>query len=184
VRAAQRLRGGDSRHVGRLRRLVVPVLEDALERSLALAAGMDTRGYGRSAGAPPAERRLTGGLMLLGVCGVAVGVYAGLDHTAPRVLAWPMLVLGVVAAVGGLVLAGRRVGRTRYRPDPWRWPEFVVMLSGIASAVVAWWVASHQLVVAYPGLATFPEVTPLALVGVLLGLVPAVAAPEPRMVAA
>jgi energy-coupling factor transport system permease protein len=31
----------------------VPVLEDALERSLALAAGMDTRGYGRSGGAPP-----------------------------------------------------------------------------------------------------------------------------------
>ena len=39
VRAAQRLRGGDTRRVGRLRRLVVPVLEDALERSLALAAG-------------------------------------------------------------------------------------------------------------------------------------------------
>ncbi len=44
--------------------------------------------------------------------------------------------------------------------------------------------AGHQLVVAYPGLATFPEVTLVALVGVLLGLVPAVAAPEPRMVAA
>ena len=58
------------------------------------------------------------------------------------------------------------------------------MLSGIATATVAWWVAGHQLVVAYPGLATFPEVTLVALVGVLLGLVPAVAAPEPRMVAA
>ena len=112
------------------------MLEDALERSLSLAAGMDTRGYGRSAGAPPAERRLTGGLMLLGVCGIAVGVYAGLDHTAPRLLATPMLVLGVVAAVAGLVLAGRRVGRTRYRPDPWRWPELAVMLSGVATALV------------------------------------------------
>ena len=30
---------------------LVPVLEDALERSLALAAGMDARGYGRAAGA-------------------------------------------------------------------------------------------------------------------------------------
>jgi energy-coupling factor transport system permease protein len=122
--------------------------------------------------------------MLLGLCGVCVGVYAGLDHTAPRVLATPMLLLGVAAAVSGLVLAGRRIDRTRYRPDPWRWPEFAVMLSGIATAAVAWWVSSHQLVVAYPGLATFPEVTPAALVGVLLGLLPAVAAPEPRMVAA
>jgi energy-coupling factor transport system permease protein len=184
VRSAQALRAGDTRRRGRLQRYLVPVLEDALDRSLRLAAGMDTRGYGRSAGAPPAERRLTGGLMLLGVCGVAVGVYAGLDHTAPRLLAWPMLVLGVVAAVCGLALAGRRVGRTRYRPDPWRWPEFVVMLSGIASAVAAWWVADHQLVVAYPGLSSYPEVTLPALVGVLLGLVPAFAAPEPRMVAA
>ena len=41
-----------------LRRIVVPVLEDALDRSLALAAGMDTRGYGRSAGATPRQRRL------------------------------------------------------------------------------------------------------------------------------
>ena len=65
---------------------------------------------------------MTGALMLIGMCGVCVGVYAGLDHTAPRVLATPMLVLGVAAAVAGLVLAGRRVDRTRYRPDPWRWP--------------------------------------------------------------
>ena len=183
VRAAQALRAGDSRRTGRLRRYLVPVLEDALERSLRLAAGMDTRGYGRSAGAPPAERRLTGGLMLLGLCGVAVGVYAGLDHTAPRLLATPMLVLGVAAAVGGLALAGRRVGRTRYRPDPWRWPELAVMLSGIGTAVVAWWVAGHQLVVAYPGLTSFPQVTLVALAGSVLGLVAAGAAPEPRSTA-
>jgi energy-coupling factor transport system permease protein len=184
VRAAQALRAGDSRRTGRLRRYLVPVLEDALERSLKLAAGMDTRGYGRSGGAPPAERRITGGLMLLGLCGVAVGVYAGLDHTAPRLLATPMLVLGVAAAIAGLVLAGRRVGRTRYRPDPWRWPELAVMLSGIGAAVVAWWVSGHQLVVAYPDLTSFPQVTLVARAGSVLGLAAAAAAPEPRVVAA
>jgi energy-coupling factor transport system permease protein len=183
VRAAQALRAGDPRRRGRLRRYLVPVLEDSLERSLRLAAGMDTRGYGRSAGAPARERRLTGGLLLLGLCGVAVGVYAVLDHTAPRVLATPMLVVGVVAAVAGLVLAGRRVGRTRYRPDPWRWPELAVMGSGVASAVVAWWVAGHQLVVAYPGLSSFPPVTSAALLGSVLGVAAAAAAPAPRRVA-
>ena len=184
VRAAQALRAGDSRRTGRLRRYLVPVLEDALERSLALAAGMDTRGYGRSAGAPQAERRLTGALMLLGLCGVCVGVYAGLDHTAPRLLATPMLVVGVAAAVAGLVLAGRRVGRTRYRPDPWQWPELAVMVSGLATAAVAWWVNGHQLVVAYPDVSSFPRVTLVALVGALLGLAAVAAAPEPRMVSA
>jgi energy-coupling factor transport system permease protein len=181
VRAAQALRVGDSGRGSRLRRLLVPVLEDALERSLRLAAGMDTRGYGRSAGAPPAERRVTGGLMLLGLCGVAVGVYALLDHTAPRLLATPMLLLGVVAAVAGLLLAGRRVGRTQYRPDPWLWPEFAVMLSGVATAAVAWWVAGHQLAIAYPDLSSFPEVTPVALLGSMLGLAAVPAAPEPRV---
>src|SRR5262249_29635668 len=142
---------------------LVPVLEDALERSLSLAAGMDTRGYGRSAGAPPAERRLTGALMLVGLCGVAVGVYAGLDHTVPRLLATPMLLLGVAAAVAGLALAGRRVGRTRYRPDPWRWPEVAVMASGVATALVLWWVSAHQLLVAYPDLTSFPQMTLVSL---------------------
>ncbi len=184
VRAAQALRAGDTRRTGRLRRFLVPVLEDALERSLRLAAGMDTRGYGRSGGASPAERRLTGGLMLVGLCGVCVGVYAGLDHTAPRVLATPMLVLGVVAAVAGLVTAGRRVGRSTYRPDPWLWPEFGVMLSGIATAFLGWWVSGHQLLVAYPDLSTFPEVTLVALLGSVFGLLAAAIAPEPRMVRA
>jgi energy-coupling factor transport system permease protein len=181
VRAAQSLRAGDPRRTGRLRRYLIPVLEDALERSLSLAAGMDTRGYGRSAGAPAGERRLTGGLMLLGLCGVAVGVYAGLDHTAPRVLATPMLVLGVAAAVAGLALAGRRVGRTRYRPDPWQWPEVAVIACGVATALVAWWVAGHQLFIAYPDLASFPQVTLIALLGSVLGLLAVPASPEPRV---
>lgn len=184
VRAAQALRAGDDRRTGRLRRYLVPVLEDALERSLRLAAGMDTRGYGRAAGAPRAERRVTGGLMLVGVSGVAVGTYALLDSTAPRLLATPMLLLGVAAAVAGLVLAGRRVGRTRYRPDPWRWPEGAVMASGLATGVVIWWVSGHQVPVAYPDLATFPPVTLVALLGSVLGLLAAAAAPEPRVVAA
>jgi energy-coupling factor transport system permease protein len=56
------------------------------------------------------------------------------------------------------------------------------MLSGAATAVVSWWVSGHQLVVAYPDLASFPQVTLVALVGSVLGLLAAAAAPEPRMV--
>ena len=109
VRAAQTLRAGETGRVAKLRRLLVPVLEDALERSLALAAGMDTRGYGRAGAATPAQRRTTGALMLAGLVGICVGVYAVLDRTAPRLLALPMLALGVAAAVAGLRSAGRRV---------------------------------------------------------------------------
>ena len=190
-----------------LRRIVVPVLEDAFERSLALAAGMDTRGYGRAGTATPAQRRTTGALMLAGLLGVCVGTYALLDQTGA--VAGPvgqgLLLGGVALAAAGLVSAGRRVERTRYRPDRWRWPEIVVALSGVAVACCGYVLANGlaygeetmvlgqairehvlvepQLVVAYPDLAVVPTVTLLALLGPLLGLVASVAAPPPLLAA-
>src|SRR5690606_36442600 len=92
VRRARALRGSDRGRVRGLRRIVVPVLEDALSRSLRLAAGMDTSGYGRAGEASPGQRRVTGTLMLVGLVGLCVGVYAVLDRTAPRYLAMPMVV--------------------------------------------------------------------------------------------
>lgn len=177
VRAAQGLRAGHTGRTGRLRRLVVPVLEDALERSLALAAGMDTRGYGRTAGLTRAQRRRTGALMLVGLAGICVGTYAVLDRTAPRFLALPMLALGVLAAVAGLASAGRQVQRSRYRPDRWRTPELVVVAGGLAAGAVGWWIGGHQVLVAYPPLDVFPEVSLLALAGAGLGLAGALCSP-------
>ncbi|MFE7227361.1 CbiQ family ECF transporter T component [Nocardioides sp. NPDC057577] len=179
VRAAQRLRAGATGKVKRLRRFLVPVLEDALERSMALAAGMDTRGYGRTAGVPVATRRITSVLMLVSLVGLCAGVYAVLDGTTPGWLAVTMLSLGVGTAAAGLALAGRRVTRTVYRPDRWRWPEVVVAASGIVVGAVGWWIARDQVPVAFPGVSTVPPVTLSAMLGVLVGLVPAVAAPPP-----
>ncbi len=179
VRAAQALRGGAAGRVGRMRRFLVPVLEDALERSLALAAGMDARGYGRAPGLDRGQRFRTGALLVAGLLGICVGTYAVLDLTAPRVLAAPMLVLGAVVAVAGLWSAGRRVERTRYRPDHWRLAEVVVSLSGILVAACLLRVVRTDLFVAHPGVEVAPTLSVLALVGVLVGLVPAVAAPPP-----
>jgi energy-coupling factor transport system permease protein len=183
VRAAQQLRAGEERRVRGLRRVLVPVLEDALERSLALAAGMDARGYGRTPGQTRRERWTTGAFLLVGLGGICVGVYGVLDQTAPRVLAVPMLVLGLVAAVAGLATAGRRVQRSRYRPDPWRWPELAVVGSGVATAAVGVWASRAQLTIAYPDLTRVPEISLALLLGVLVGALPAIVAPEPRMVA-
>ncbi|GAA2115405.1 energy-coupling factor transporter transmembrane component T [Nocardioides bigeumensis] len=179
VRSAQNLRGGPSGRVGRLRRFLVPVLEDALERSLALAAGMDSRGYGRAPGLDSSARRLTGTLLVVGLLGICVGTYAVLDLTAPRVLAVPMLALGSVAAVAGLWSAGRRVDRTRYRPERWQAAELLVAASGVVVAVAMWEVGRTQLFVAHPGVDLTPTLSVLALVGCLVGLAPAVLAPPP-----
>jgi energy-coupling factor transport system permease protein len=177
VRLAQTLRGGEHGRFRGLRRLVVPILEDALERSLALAAGMDTRGYGRAGGASARARRTTGALMLVGLCAVCVGVYAGLDRTTPAWLGRPMVVVGLVLSFVAVRQAGRRVVRSRYRPAPWRWPETVVASAGVFVGMAGWWMAHHQLAIAYPSLGVAPTVSLVALLAAAVGLGGALVAP-------
>ena len=179
VRRARRLRGDPGKGVGALRRIVVPVLEDALERSMTLAAGMDARGYGRAGQLSRSARLLTGTLMLVGLMGLCVGTYAYLDETAPRVLAKPMLWTGIVLAVLGFVVAGRRVERTRYRPDRWRAGELVAVLSGLAVAWSTYEIADRRPDVIGPTVADGPTLTAAALVAVMIGLVPAFLTPPP-----
>ncbi|MEU6046907.1 energy-coupling factor transporter transmembrane component T [Streptomyces griseus] len=136
VARARRLRAGRNKGLKALRGIVVPVLEDALERSLRLAAAMDSRGYGRAGSATRGSRRLTGVLMLLGMCGLCAGAYGLLDASAPTLLGLPALAAGSVLCLAGLRLGGRRVTRTTYRPDPWRFAEWAVASCGVLSAVL------------------------------------------------
>lgn len=179
VRRARRLRGDPGKGIGALRRIVVPVLEDALERSMTLAAGMDARGYGRSGTSTARERFVTGSLMLAGLVGLCVGTYAFLDSTAPRFLAWPMLIVGVLLAGLGFVAAGRRVERTRYRPDRWRTGELVAAFAGLASAVLLNVAADREASVVYPLLNDWPQLSVLSLVAAMIGVVPAFLTPPP-----
>lgn len=183
VRRARRLRAVRGGRLGRLKGVVVPVLEDALERSMALAAGMDSRGYGRAGNLTRGRRATTGALMLLGLVGICVGVYGLLDRTAPRWLGEPMLALGVLVAVLGFVSAGRRVRRTRYRPDPWRAAEVAVAACGILVAVGFHTVLADDADIAmmFPDPAQTPYVTTTALLVVLVAALPAVLAPPPEL---
>ena len=90
-----------------------------------------------------------------------------------------MVTAGVVVAGLGLASAGRRVRRTRYRPESWRWPELVVVASGAAVAVAAALVASSDPAVAHPPVTDVPTLTGTALAGLLAAVLPAVAAPPP-----
>lgn len=176
VRRARHLRGDPGKGVGGLRRIVIPVMEDALDRSMSLAASMDARGYGRAGTATRADRRLTGTLMIVGLVGLCVGTYALLDQTAPRWLVVPFLVGGIVVAAAGLASAGRRVERTRYRPDRWRVGELIVVACGIATAALLLTAAAD---VAYPFYDELPALTLSVLVAVAVAAAPAVVSPPP-----
>jgi energy-coupling factor transport system permease protein len=137
VRRARALRGGSSRGFHALRSIAIPVLEDALERSLLLAASMDSRGYGRTAGTTTRARKVTGALIIGGMCGLCVGAYALLDGSLAGSLGLPAFLVGTVLCCGGLILGGRRVRRSQYRPDPWLTPEWIATIAGVVPAVIA-----------------------------------------------
>jgi energy-coupling factor transport system permease protein len=155
----------------------MPVLEGALERSVDLAAAMDSRGYGRTTTDDPAGRRLTVTLVVAGILGICLGLYGFLSGTARSWNGLPALGVGVVVAVAGLVVGGRRTGRTRYRPDPWALPELLVVASGLAAAVMTFWQVRLDPAVLVASPSEVPPVPLLACAGILVGLLPAVLAP-------
>ncbi|MFF5148461.1 energy-coupling factor transporter transmembrane component T [Kitasatospora aureofaciens] len=180
LRAARRLRGRNDRGVAAVLSVGLPVLEGALERSIALAAAMDTRGFGRTADVPRRLARVTAALTLAGLLGVCLAAY-GLLTAGGAGWALPVLLLGLAAAFAGLLLGSRRSLRTRHRPDPWALPEWLTAGSGAAVAALVTWLASRDPAAFTPTVVppTVP-VLPLAVVpAVLLGLVPAFAAPTP-----
>jgi energy-coupling factor transport system permease protein len=130
VRRAQRLRGSSGR---RWVATALSVLTDALDRSIALAASMDSRGYARTL--PGRSDRRVGPLLLVALLAAAVGTYGLLGGTS-LVASVVLLVSGGAAAVGASLLAGRQVQRSRYRPDAWGGRETAVAVAGIAAALL------------------------------------------------
>lgn len=137
VHRARLLRGDAARGVRVVRRVAMPVLEDTLERSMALAASMDSRGYGRRGDVPPVLQHLTGVLTLGGLLGMSVGSYGLLDAESPGWIGLPLLMLGVVLGGLGLALGSKAVTRTTYRPSPWRAPETLTAACGVLAAAAA-----------------------------------------------
>jgi energy-coupling factor transport system permease protein len=93
----------------------------------------------------------------------------------------PALVAGVAAAALGMFLGGKRVATTRYRPDPWRAPEWLVSACGVA-------VASGMFVVGRidpdnlnPSLQPlqWPALPVFSVLVILIGALPAWLAPPP-----
>ena len=178
VRSAHRLRGQTSRGIGSLKRLAIPVLEGALERSVELAAAMDSRGYGRTTDESRVSRRLTGTLVFGGLLGVCIGVYGLLSGTSMSWIGLPTLGAGCALATAGLYFGGRRTRRTKYRPDPWALPEWLVAGSGLAAAVTMFVsVDTDPASLFLASVTAVPPVPLLACAGILAGLLPAVFAP-------
>jgi energy-coupling factor transport system permease protein len=182
----------------------MPVMADAVERSISLAASMEVRGYGRaapalgakagplsSAGSPgdgwtrgPGPRLARGGTIPTGVVSLAavvalvMGLFLLLGVPAARAGAWPWVCLGIGTALGvaSLIAAGRQSRVTRYRPEPWsRRDSALVALGLIALAVTLVLGHTHAVVLSpSPVPARWPPLHP-ALVAIAASLLCAAA---------
>lgn len=179
VLRARLLRGDDSRGLRAVPRVALPVLQDTLDRSLLLAAAMESRGYGRHA--EGGRNRLTSLLTLLGLLVLALGMYGVLAPQGPAWMGLPTLLAGVGLLVLGMVLGGRAVRVTTYRPDPWGIAETATVLCGVAAAAGA--VVTRRLAAVDLGMPLQPLGPPtlpiIAACGILLAALPAFLTPPP-----
>ena len=136
VRTARRLRGRPDRGIRALGGSAMPVFEGALERAVDLAAAMDSRGYGRTRPMNRRDQVTSRALIICSLIALTIGVYALVDGVDGGWTTWLVIFGGVLAAMVGLKIAGRRSIRTRYRPDPWALPEWLVAASGWIPAAV------------------------------------------------
>jgi energy-coupling factor transport system permease protein len=110
VKRARGLRG-KGRKSSTLNGLLIPVLEDTLDRSLLLAASMDARGFGRKSTQSKGELLLARLLGLLSLIAIAMGVFVLLSgFSAPAALA--LLAIGAVTSFISVRLTSRRNTRT------------------------------------------------------------------------
>ena len=183
VRRARQLRAETGKGAHLIRNVAMPVLSDGLDRSLVLAGAMDSRGYGRSVSISVSSRRVTSVLLVVSSLALCVGAYGLLDTGfTPLWMGVPMVVVGLLIGFVGLRLSGRRVIRSRYRPDSMRVPEWIVLASGVVACVGIVIVGITQPTVAFPSAQPlgWPPVSVGAICAALVLLLPGFLAPEPE----
>jgi energy-coupling factor transport system permease protein len=179
VRTARRLRGRSYKGVRGLAGGALPIVGGALDRAVGLAAAMDSRGYGRSVHRSRSQRLTSSALLLMGLIGLAIGLYGLTDGSAPTAMGWPLLIVGILAASAGLFVAGRRVSVTRYRRERWQTAEVLVAFTGWCSVVACVFVADPLLLAPSTAPPAWPTPSWLVLAGIAVALLAGVLAPLP-----
>jgi energy-coupling factor transport system permease protein len=185
IRDMRRLRGRRNTGLRAYATLAIPVLAGALDRSINLAASMDSRGYGRVNNQSSRSRRLVVGLLLSSIVLVTVGLFGLFTSDAHPLIGLPSLFIGVGIAVFAMWHSGHNRTRTVYRPDAWTLPEFLVSAAGVLTLGIYLWADIRagtdlsfwsQL---HPALNQWPSLPLWGLVAFAISLTPAFTSPPP-----
>jgi len=126
VKRARGLRGKGAK-TSTLNGLLIPVLEDTLDRSLLLAASMDARGFGRKSLQSKGELLLARLLGLQALLAITVGVFTLLSGFSPTA-ALVLLLVGVVTSFISVRITSKRNKRTSISRTARTWVDFVVLI--------------------------------------------------------
>jgi energy-coupling factor transport system permease protein len=160
-------------------------LEGALDRSLELATSMDARGYGRRSDVHSAVRMIATGATIAGLLLAAVGVYGVTDAGSEFGLGLPLMAAAAVLCAVGFAARGRRLQRSRYRPDRWGAVEWLIVGSGLVALgtmVLAHALKSPGMVVSFVSTVAVPPLPLLPVLGILVAALPAFVVPARRVV--
>lgn len=142
VRRARLLRGKSTKG-STLSRLLIPVLEDTIDRSLLLAASMDARGFGRRAQQSASEIAFARILGLVGLSLNLIGIFILLGgFSAPMALT--LLVAGLACAAVSVRMTSRKNVRTSIVRIRRTSVDYALLLACLAAVATnfSWVVAS------------------------------------------
>jgi energy-coupling factor transport system permease protein len=114
---------------------VIPVLEDAIDSSLSLAASMDSRGFGRRGNMSKSlvlSARLSS-LMAVGF--LSIGSFTLLVGQT-QTLGWVLIGVGIMASFASIRINSKSQIRTRYEPAKLQFFDAIV-LSFTAALLIA-----------------------------------------------
>jgi energy-coupling factor transport system permease protein len=135
VQRARTLRGR-SKGMSALGGTVIPVLEDTIDQSLALAASMDARGFGRTGNLTKRERGFARVLSFGGLLTIVIASYLLLATSEQKVLSLVLISTGITALALNIRIASRRSLRTRFRRVRPGSKDLLIALFGLAVAVL------------------------------------------------
>jgi energy-coupling factor transport system permease protein len=114
VRRSRGLRGRN-KGVGVFASIVIPALEDTMDRSLALAASMDARGFGRRGNLSIGTLRLVRSLSFGSAVTLAIGAYLLVAASELVFVATVLIAVSLIAIAIVIRITSRQSVRTSYR---------------------------------------------------------------------
>jgi energy-coupling factor transport system permease protein len=135
VRRSRGLRGRN-KGIGVFASIVIPALEDTMDRSLALAASMDARGFGRRGNLSIGTLRLVRGLSFSAAVTLAIGAYLLVAASEFGALATILILASLVAIAFVVRITSKQSVRTSYRKLRFGLVDWSLVAAGVA--IILW----------------------------------------------